>query len=314
MRVTKEAGAGLEETAVDIKQEDLDRIHALSRKKLTPNELYLFSVRLCDNEIDREGERFTTQTLTELAPLYIGKSGIFDHQWTAKGQTMRIYHTEVVRDNTMTTQAGDSYCYLKGYAYMLRTQGNEELIAEIEGGIKKEVSVGCAVQKSICSICNQESKVCPHVKGQRYDGKLCWVDLLHATDAYEWSFVAVPAQKHAGIIKAMKKEKLDMSLKEFLQEKPELLAQLQRLEQDAMEGKKYLDRLRAEVSRLGMLAEPAMPPDTLEKILKPLAQEELCQLKALYQNRLNQKFPAQPQLSYHSAKQSQDNKDRAFLI
>ena len=31
---------------------------------------------------------------------------------------------------------------------MVRTQGNRDLIAEIEGGIKKEVSVGCAVERA----------------------------------------------------------------------------------------------------------------------------------------------------------------------
>ena len=46
-------------------------------------EVYTFSVRLCDNEIDRDGERFDEQTLRELAALFIGKSGIFDHCWSA---------------------------------------------------------------------------------------------------------------------------------------------------------------------------------------------------------------------------------------
>ena len=35
------------------------------------------------------------------------------------------------------TEAGEPYCYLKGCAYLLRTEGNRELIAAIEGGIKK---------------------------------------------------------------------------------------------------------------------------------------------------------------------------------
>lgn len=36
---------------------------------------------------------------------------------------------------------------------------------------------------------------------RRFDGRLCYGELQNPTDAYEWSFVAVPAQKNAGITK-----------------------------------------------------------------------------------------------------------------
>ena len=110
----------------------LEDINRLSRTPLTEAEVYAFAVRLCDNQVDRDGERFPPETLEELAPLFVGKSGIFDHQWSAMGQTARIYRTEVVREENVLTRAGDRYCYLKGYAYLLRTEGNRELIAEME--------------------------------------------------------------------------------------------------------------------------------------------------------------------------------------
>ena len=37
-------------------QEDLEQINALARRELTADEVYLFAVRLCDNDIDRDGE------------------------------------------------------------------------------------------------------------------------------------------------------------------------------------------------------------------------------------------------------------------
>ena len=81
----------------------------------------------------------------------MGKSGIFDHEWTAKGQAARIYRTEIVEEESVCSQ-GEGRCYLKGYAYMLRGGENDALIAQIEGGIKKEVSVGCSVERCVCSI------------------------------------------------------------------------------------------------------------------------------------------------------------------
>lgn len=156
--------------------------------------VYTFAVRLCDNEVDRDGERFPRATLEELAELFVGKSGIFDHEWTAKGQAARIYRTEIVEEEGVCSQ-GEGRCYLKGYAYMLRGGENDALIAQIEGGIKKEVSVGCSVERCVCSICGEDINTCAHKKGEVYGGKVCCAELVNAQDAYEWSFVAVPAQR-----------------------------------------------------------------------------------------------------------------------
>lgn len=82
---------------------------------------------------------------------------------------------------------------------MVRTDKNADLIAEIDAGIKKEVSVSCSASKNICSVCGCDKRItqCEHHKGQ--DG--CHVILDDITDAYEWSFVAVPAQINAGVTK-----------------------------------------------------------------------------------------------------------------
>ena len=38
--------------------EDLAAINALARSELTEEQIYTFAVRLCDNEVDRDFERF----------------------------------------------------------------------------------------------------------------------------------------------------------------------------------------------------------------------------------------------------------------
>ena len=182
--------------------DDLALISAQARRELSSDEVYTFALRLCDNDIDRDMERFSDKALNELARLYLGAPGIFDHCWSAKGQTARLYKTEVISEPGKVTVDGRPYRYLKGWAYMMRTEENAPLIAEIEGGIKREVSVGCAVKTVACSVCGMDLCDCPHEKGARYDGKLCCGILDRPTDAYEWSFVAVPAQREAGVIKS----------------------------------------------------------------------------------------------------------------
>ena len=68
---------------------DLEQINALARRELTADEVYLFAVRLCDNDVDRDGERFAVETLEELGKLFVGVSGVFDHQWSGQRGTHR---------------------------------------------------------------------------------------------------------------------------------------------------------------------------------------------------------------------------------
>ena len=265
---------------LEITEADLALINRFSKTELQAEQVYVFALRLCDNEVDRDFERFDAQALERLGELLVGKSGIFDHQWSARGQTARIYRTEVVREPAVVTEAGDEYRWLKGWAYLLRTEGNEDLIAEIEGGIKKEVSVGCSVGRSVCSVCGSGDGSCGHVRGQRYDGKLCFMELGDVADAYEWSFVAVPAQRRAGV------------LKRFGQEREEDRA----LRKEAELGRKYLKELRREVVRLAMLADDGLDGAVFAKAAARMEEPELLELRRAYEDRAARRFPAAPQL------------------
>ena len=65
--------------------EELALINALARRELEAGEVYTFALRLCDNDIDRDFERFDDGTLDQLAPMFVGVSGVFDHQWSGTG-------------------------------------------------------------------------------------------------------------------------------------------------------------------------------------------------------------------------------------
>lgn len=279
--------------AGQVSGEDLKLINTLTRRALKAEEVYTFAVRLCDNEIDRDLERFDEDTLEELGKLFVGVSGVFDHQWSAQGQTARIYRTQVVHETSLTTD-GRPYCYLKGWAYMMRTEENETLIAEIDGGIKREVSVGCAVEQVICSVCGEELGSCPHEKGEEYAGSLCHGVLKGARDAYEWSFVAVPAQRKAGVIKSAG----------------------HRMEEEARLGRRYLKSLRREVVRLAGLAQPEAEHELLVRVADKLDERELLGLAKLYRGKVDQMLKPVTQLDYSGtgAEAEACEPDAAFLI
>ena len=275
---------------------ELAEINRFAKSPLRAEEVYAFSLRLCDNEVDRDWERFDQAALAALGDLFVGKSGIFDHQWTAEGQTARIYRTEVVRESAQVTAAGDGYCWLKAWAYLLRTEKNADLIAEIEGGIKREVSVGCSVARRVCSICGAEGGTCQHVPGQRYGERLCFLELQDPTDAYEWSFVAVPAQRKAGVLKRYGPED----------------EQTARLRVQAELGRKYLRGLRREVVRLAMLSDNSVDGGVLARAAERLEEPELLELKRVYETQVERKFPPTPQLRSRRAARTEDETE--FLI
>ena len=58
---------------------EMELVNRYSRRQLSADEVYLFTVALCDNDVDRDYERFTVESLFELEKLFVGKTGIIDH-------------------------------------------------------------------------------------------------------------------------------------------------------------------------------------------------------------------------------------------
>lgn len=239
--------------SIDLAQE-MELVNRYSRRELSVDEVYLFSVALCDNDIDRDYERFTVEALFELEKLFVGKTGIIDHDPTAKNQKARIISCKVESVDGAYTMNGDQLFRLTARAYIRRTDGNAELIEAIEAGIVKEVSVGCSVGHTVCSICRNEmhSPLCSHQKGREYDGELCYGELTEPKDAYEFSFVAVPAQRAAGVIKGYKEKDMDEICKSLTGdnevtltkgEAAGLRAYIERLESDSAYAKAYREEL-----------------------------------------------------------------------
>lgn len=306
MNIKKEPGGVIPHT---VSAEDLALINRLSKANLTAEQVYTFALRLCDNEVDRDWERFDEHGLEALSQLFTGKSGIFDHNWSAEGQTARLYKTEICQEDGLTA-AGDPCRFLKGCAYMLRSEKNASLIEEIEAGIKKEVSVGCSVSGRQCSICGQGN--CGHQGGQIYDGKLCYFTLADPVDAYEWSFVAVPAQRKAGVIKSYVHSD-GGGLRRLLSGHPGCMKQLEALEREARLGRSYLDSLRRELIRLAGLSDETLDLQIFSKTAEKMDEDELLELSKAYRRRVEEKYPPIPQLRPQTAVRSQDE-DRAFLI
>lgn len=308
-------------------KEELEIINTYSTVPLSEKDVFIFTVTLCDNEVDRDYERFTLEALVKLQELFLGKTGISDHSMRSKDQRARIFRTYLEKSDRKTS-CGEPYTALKARAYMLRTEETASLICEIEGGIKKEVSISCSVNKSICSICKADMKThaCKHVKGRVYDSVQCHAELSEPTDAYEWSFVAVPAQRNAGVTKAFrnKEEKTlhnpmeiikSLSAEKGLSEEEiscikEHISNLERLADEAM---LYREDLTSEIEKFALIAMPRVNSKSFIEGCKSMSITQLRELRDGLEGQVREKIPASLQLRAISSSVKSDDHN-AFRI
>ncbi len=304
-----------------VPQDELELINKHTLVPLAADEVFCFTVTLCDNEIDRDTERFSAAALKAMAPMFIGKTGIADHNMKAENQSCRIYRTWVEESTEKNSSSGESYTELKARVYMPKTPGCEELMAKIKAGINKETSVGCSMGRYTCSICGTDLKkaACKHRKGEMYSGKLCHTVLEEPLDAYEFSFVAVPAQPNAGVTKAF--EAADTMLPEEILNKAagcdcvtlsidafsQLTQKISNLELLAQDAKCYRSELEKQVMRLGAMAVPSLATEDFEGICKALTSAQLLSLQKAFEEKAAKLYPLHPQLSPRTEKETNNS-------
>lgn len=302
--------------------EDLALINKYSLKPLTSEEVFVFSVILCDNEIDRDFEKFSVDSLNTLKELFVGKTGILNHSMRSEDQGARTFRTQVLSDNSRKTLDGESYTYLKAWCYTVRSEKNNGLIRDIESGIKKEVSISCSAGTKRCSVCGKD--ICSHARGNKYKNQLCFKYLENITDAYEWSFVAVPAQKNAGVTKGLKVKKECNDMEEILKSLGEsqevcldteasqkLFSYISQLKRESLDGKKYREFLNKRASKLFALALPQVDGILAEGILKNLNTDGLEALCQALETKKAQLFPSKPQI-YSESTDDSKNRNNQF--
>lgn len=117
--------------------EDLKKINKYTRREFDADSLYVFTVILCDNDIDRDFEKFSLSALNELKTLFVGKTGISDHSMKSSDQKARVFETWIEKGNGQTAD-GEPYYMLKAKAYMLKTRKTKDLLTNLTQELKKK--------------------------------------------------------------------------------------------------------------------------------------------------------------------------------
>ncbi len=310
-------------THKSLDENEMKLINNLTRRSFTADEIYTFTAVLCDNEVDRDFERFSRKSLEKLAGLFIGKTCILDHERKSANQMARIYDASLETDESVKNADNEPYTALKAKMYLPKTEKNADVITAIESGILKEVSISCSVERSVCGICGKEK--CSHEKGKSYGGEICHRILEDPKDAYECSFVAVPAQRSAGVTKAVTKgyireatlssdapeivKSLGEGEKHLSKEEAAAVSSyIESLEKNAELGEKYHAQLQADILKFSALIQPELPRGVLISAMKNLGADELEQMEQSYRRMARQLFPVEPQLAVkHEDKSTKNN-------
>lgn len=221
--------------------EQLATINQFTRRPVGADEVVCFSTMSCNDMIDRDNDRFTTECVNDFAKLQgalspVGKSFMVSHDYT-KLPVGRIFGVD--------TKTVEGVKFLTNDVYMPKTEANKSYIDNLEYGIYWAVSVGVMLEESSCAICASPMvgnywTFCienGHEKGLYYDPKsddkdewgwaepvdptskgavLCHRDLFAPKDFYELSQCFLGAQYDAqlgkgamkGIVKAASLAKL----------------------------------------------------------------------------------------------------------
>ena len=233
---------------LEVTDADLKKINKYTLNPVSAEDVFIFKATIADNEQDdRNSMPFNLKALQDLKKLYPGKTMLKDHARRADNQIARIYDTELVQDANKQTELGELHTELIAKIYMIKTDSNKDLIAEIMGGIKKEVSTSTVPEKMICNICGVDNMkdYCRHWPGREYDvsdttgkssKKRCKMLLHGAKDAHELSFVAVPAQPRAGTHKSI-------GFAKPVEENPETIQKTKNVEE--MDARLFAQRVKS---------------------------------------------------------------------
>ena len=145
---------------------------------------YVFKIILCNNDVDKDHDKFSIQTLYQIRDMAIGKNGILDTMPNKENNIARIFDCSVEYDKGKTTIDGEPLLYVQAYAFLDKciSDGCGAIAQKIKEGFYNEVSVGCSIYKS-----HKESFFDSEFASEY---EITVIDSI--ADLYEWSIIQKP--------------------------------------------------------------------------------------------------------------------------
>ncbi len=164
----------------------LAAVNRFALKPLTRDEIAVFQLDLCHNQVDRHFSRFPEEELEQINRLVVGAPLMERHDLQGSLPRGRFFRSRLHQEGERVS--------VRPEVYVLRTPENAAFIRNIEGGIFRETSIGFAFRRPECSICGEDMRGCEHIPGRRYGEDEAHYIMREVTDVLEGSIVAAGSQ------------------------------------------------------------------------------------------------------------------------
>ena len=175
----------------------IQRINRCALQRLSPDDVHVAGMNICNNVIDYYHSRFSERALRQVARLVPDTPMSIGHHidWLPVG---RAFDADVLMNDSEGARLRElrdvnKASWVRGLWYWSRHQdGASDLRARIDAGIVKEVSAHWFFERATCSECKTRDirdPECEHVPGEKYDDRRCFYEMDDVTEYVETGLV-----------------------------------------------------------------------------------------------------------------------------
>jgi hypothetical protein len=318
--------------------EMLAKINSYALTALTADQVFVRKFLMAHNCIDRDNECFPSDMLDQFATSMPGKSMLEGHdrrsrpcgKWfDATTEEMTPEQFKAITNVEPRLPDGATSCkVLWSWGYMLKTAGNDELIAAVDGGICDHCSIGfaaadlTAVRKDPNGPAQYYQYVSP---GEALEGSLVWLGAQPGATAQKALHVQDTTDKGESTMKMLVAMLVGLGIKSLTETatedqiaagikalNDEKDAKIKALEPLAEEGKAYRKSLVEDAVKFGSLIdEVPVDADAQKKesdFLATLPLDRLKMTRDKFETKAREKFPTH---TIFTGKDQGDREDRS---
>ncbi len=163
-----------------------EAVNRYSLRPLRPEEIAVFTLDLCHNQVDRHFSRFPEEELERISGMTPGRPLMERHDLRGSLPRGTFFRSRLHRDGDRVS--------VRPEVYVLRTRENADFILNIEGGVYRETSIGFSFRTPECSVCGRDLRTCDHVPGREYGGDACHFIMRDVIEVIEGSVVPAGSQ------------------------------------------------------------------------------------------------------------------------
>jgi len=163
-------------------------INSFSLRPLATDELVVFTMDLCHNQMDRHYSRFPDEELEKINRMVPGRPLMERHDLRGTLPRGTFFRSSLHGDGTRGRLS------VRPDVYVLRTADNASFIHNIEGGVYRETSIGFSFRTPECAICGKDLRTCDHVPGRTYGDTVCHYVMRDVLEVIEGSVVPTGSQ------------------------------------------------------------------------------------------------------------------------